>query len=37
MEYLGVVLDSVLSFDSHIDYIFGKSVKQSGILHKARD
>ncbi len=37
MKYLGVILDDILSFDSHVEYMHGKVVKKLGIVRKARD
>ena len=37
MKYLGVILDQALTFDAHVDYVFGKSVNRLGIVRKSRD
>jgi len=35
-KYLGIVIDSDLSWKSHIEYLFKKLVRFTGILHKLR-
>ena len=37
MKYLGVILDDILSFDPHVDYMHSKAVKKLGIVRKARE
>ena len=37
MKYLGVFLDSKLTFDKHIDYISDKAAKKIGIIRKVNE
>ena len=37
MKYLGVFLDSNLSFDRHIDYIVDKAAKKIGVIRKVNE
>ena len=37
IKYLGVILDDILSFDQHVDYMHSKAVKKLGIVRKARE
>ena len=37
MNYLGVILDDVLSFDPHVEYIHCKAVKKLAVVRKARE
>ena len=37
MKYLGVLLDDLLNFEEHIEYVVNKSTKKLGILRKSRE
>ena len=37
MKYLGVMLDDLLTFEDHIQYVVDKSTKKLGILRKSRE
>ncbi len=37
MKYLGVILDSQLTFDEHVNFIHSKAVKKLGIVRKSRE